>query len=163
MDSPLYQFLLCWVYLWVRKQEGPEGNLQTGDGEFNQLVKIDAGFSLVGSESVSLYANIYGGFNHRSNGFSDEIRYGAEMGAGILKNKMWLIGRFDAIESRNNEPSGAVDGSFFANNSEIQSITAEISYLINKSVGISASYGTAISGKIIYSAPSYSLGVFIKT
>ena len=57
---------------------GPERNLQTGDGEFNEMVRVDAGFSLVHSENISVYGNIYGGYNQRNKGFSDELRFGAE-------------------------------------------------------------------------------------
>jgi len=145
------------------KAGGAEKNLQTGDGEFNQMIRVDAGKSLAGSENYSIYGNIYAGFNNRNNGFSDEIRYGVELGLGVIEQKLWLTGKFDAIESRNNEEAGAVDGSFFANNSEVKAITAEVSYFLTKKFGISASYGTAISGRIIYAAPSYSFGVFIKT
>lgn len=142
---------------------GVERNLQTGDGEFNQMLRIDAGFPLAGTESFSLYANAYGGFNNRTNGFSDEVRFGAEVGIGVMKQKLWLVGRFDAIESRNNEPSlRAEAASFFASNSEVQSLTGELSYLITDKFGVSAAVATAISGKIVYAAPSYSIGVFVK-
>lgn len=144
------------------KAGGQEGNLQTGDGEFNQIFRIDAGIPIAGNESFSAYGNIYGGFNKRSGGFSDEVRYGVELGAGILDQKLWFTARYDVIKSRNNKPSGAIEGSFFANNSEVSSVTGELSYFINKKIGVSASYGTAVSGKIIYAAPSYSFGVFLK-
>ena len=144
------------------KAGGPEGNLQTGDGEFNQFLRIDAGFPLGGNESFSSYANVYGGFNKRNNGFSNEFRYGAEAGVGVLGQKLWLTGRLDVIQSQNNKESGAIEGSFFANNAEVTSLSAEVSYLFLKNVGASFTYGTAIDGKIIYAAPSYSVGVFLK-
>ena len=48
---------------------GSQGNLQTGDGEFNQLIQLDAGtgFPIGGTNG---YANVYVGFNNRTNGFS---------------------------------------------------------------------------------------------
>ncbi|MEE9371921.1 MAG: transporter [Saprospiraceae bacterium] len=151
------------VSIPIGEKAGGRGmNLQTGDGEFNQIVRVDAGFPLGNSDSFSTYGNIYGAFNKRNKGFSDEVRYGVELGIGILSQKLWLIGRYDALKSRNNKPSGPIEGSFFANNSEVTSITAEVSYLITDKFGVSASYGTAISGKIIYAAPSYSFGVFLK-
>ncbi len=141
---------------------GLAGNLQTGDGEFNQIFRIDAGIPLGGNDAFSAYGNVYGGYNLRIRGFSDEIRYGAELGIGIFSQKLYVTGRYDVIKSRNNEESGAIDGSFFANNSEVTSLTGEISYQITSKVGVSASYGTALDGKIIYAAPSYSFGVFLK-
>jgi len=141
---------------------GLAGNLQTGDGEFNQIFRIDAGIPLGGNDAFSAYGNVYGGYNLRNQGFSDEIRYGAELGIGIFSQKLYVTGRYDVIKSRNNEKSGAIDGSFFANNSEVTSLTGEISYQITSKVGVSATYGTALDGKIIYAAPSYSFGVFLK-
>ncbi len=49
---------------------GESGSLQTGDGEFNQLLQFDVskGFSL--GEKISLYANTYIGYNNPSKGFS---------------------------------------------------------------------------------------------
>lgn len=141
---------------------GVAGNLQTGDGEFNQIFRIDAGFPLGGNDYFSAYGNVYGGYNLRNRGFSDEVRYGAELGIGIISQKLWFTARYDVIKSRNNEPSGAIEGSFFANNAEVTSLTGEVSYQLNSKIGVSASYGTAIDGQIIYAAPSYSFGVFLK-
>ena len=142
---------------------GQEGNLQTGDGEFNQMIKIDAGFSLANTPNLSAYGNIYGGFNQRNKGFSDEFRFGAEVGLGFANQKFWLTGKLDILESRNNEESGQVEGaSFFASNSEFQSFTVEASYFVTEKVGIAVSAATAFSGRIIYSGKSYSIGVFMK-
>ena len=39
---------------------GSQGNLQTGDGEFNQILRLDAGTSIpIKAEGVSAYANVY--------------------------------------------------------------------------------------------------------
>jgi hypothetical protein len=142
---------------------GPQRNLQTGDGEFNQMIRLDLGVPLGGNDFFSAYGNIYGGFNNRTKGFSDEYRYGAELGAGILNQKLWLTGRYDRLKSRFNEESGQIDGaSFFASNSEFESITGEISYFFTDNFGVSAAIATALSGRIVYAAPSYSFGVFLK-
>ena len=67
------------------------------------------------------------------------------------------------MESRNNEEAGQVEGaSFFASNSEFTSFTAEVSYFITEQFGVSVSAATALSGRIIYAANSYSVGVFMK-
>lgn len=142
---------------------GPERNLQTGDGEFNQLLRLDAGIPILGSKTVSMYGNLYGGFNKRNKGFSDEYRFGAELGIGLINQKLYIIGRYDAVESRNNKPNGPIQGgSFFANNYEVHGLSAELSYEFTKGVGVAFGYSTAISGKIIYAAPAYTVGVFLK-
>ncbi len=141
---------------------GLEGNLQLGDGEFNQYVRIDAGipFELA---KLPLYTNFYAGYNNRTNGFSDEYRFGGEIGIGLLNKKLWIVGKSDVVQSTfNGNSAGQVNTSVFANNSEFIALTGEVNYEIVKNLGISASYSSAVAGKIIYAAPSYSFGVYLK-
>jgi hypothetical protein len=140
---------------------GSEQSLQTGDGEFNQMIKLDIGKSF-GNEKVGLYANVYGGFNNRTNDYSDEFRYGAELGLGLMSSKLWLVGRLAGVESFNNGKlaSEVVSTSIFANNAEFTTIGAEANFYITKNLGLSAGFATPLSGKIVYAAPSYSVGVF---
>lgn len=141
---------------------GKDLNLQIGDGEFNQLFQIDAGqgFQL---GSMSAYANAYVGFNNRTGGFSDEIRFGFEAGVAALSSKLWLIGRFDRLDSRQNGTLGntSTGTSIFSNNAEYSSVGVELSYKLTDSAGISAGMATAVAGKIILAAPSYTVGVFV--
>tara|TARA_R110002096_G_scaffold434692_1_gene657519 strand:- start:160984 stop:161880 length:897 start_codon:yes stop_codon:yes gene_type:complete len=141
---------------------GKNGNLQTGDGEFNQILKIDAGIPF-GIAKIPAYANIYSGFNNRSNGFSDEYRYGAEFGMGLKNKKLWLIGRITGVESLRNGSLGTDinSTSVFANNSEFTSYSLEAAYYINQKIGVSASFASAFRGEIIFASPSYSIGVFM--
>ena len=137
-------------------------NLQTGDGEFNQMLQIDTGTGFnIGKLPSYASANI--GFNNRSNGFSEEIRYGLEFGLNILNQKMWLIGRLNSIESLKNGDTAetTTSTSIFANNTEFSSAGIEVSYSLSKKFGVSASYITAFRGEIIAAAPSYSVGVFL--
>lgn len=141
---------------------GKDQNLQTGDGEFNQLFQIDAGsgFNL---GSLSAYANVHFGFNNRTSGFSDELRYGVEAGISTLNSKLWLIGRLNRVDSRKNGTLGnnSTGTSIFSNNAEYTSLGAEVSYKINDKVGLSAGIAGAIDGRIILAAPSYSVGIFV--
>lgn len=143
---------------------GMAGALQTGDGEFNQLLQIDAGsgFQL---GKISAYANVYAGLNNRTNGFSDEFRYGVEGGVTFAKNRFTAIGRLYGIKSFKNgdlpaERSNST--SVFANNSEHLTFSPELAYNINDKWGVSATYGIALSGRLIFASPSYSFGVFYK-
>ncbi len=141
---------------------GKEGNLQTGDGEFNQILKLDAGLPFsVGN--IPAYANVYSGFNNRSNGFSDEYRYGAEFGLGLKDKKLWLIARITGVESLRNGTLGTDinSTSVFANNSEFTSYSVEAAYYINTKLGVSASFASAFRGEIIFASPSYSVGIFL--
>lgn len=141
---------------------GSEGNLQTGDGEFNQMLQIDVGQGFNISESVSGYFSLYSGVNNRSNGFSDEFRYGLEAGVSFVGNKLWLIGRVNGVESfQNGETAATISStSIFSNNSEFTSYGVEAAYYVSKRIGFSASVASAFRGKVIAAAPSYSVGVF---
>jgi hypothetical protein len=142
---------------------GSQGNLQTGDGEFNQLIQIDAGtgFKL---GNLNAYANAYVGFNNRTNGFSDEIRYGVETGVQLFDNRLTLIARLIATKSlRNGLPTGLLNNAtIFANNAEFISFSPEIAWNFTENWGVAAGFATAFSGKLVYANPSYSVGVFYK-
>ncbi len=137
-------------------------NLQTGDGEFNQMVQLDAGSGYKVNDKISGYWATNIGFNHRTNGFSEEIRYGIETGFGLLNQKLWVIGRLTGVESlKNGETAESITStSIFANNTEFTSYSLEATYYITKRVGVSASFASAFRGEIIAAAPSFSVGVF---
>lgn len=144
-------------------QGGKANNLQTGDGEFNQMVQFDIGGGFNLSDKVSTYASAYSGINNRTKGFSEEFRYGVEMGAGFISNKLWLIGRLSGIKSFKNgdKRNGATSTSIFANDTEFTSVNIETNYYFTKKVGVSLSFTSAIKGEIIAAAPSYSVGFFL--
>ncbi len=140
---------------------GTEKNLQTGDGEFNQLLSIDAGTSFKLGKA-SGYATAYVGINNRTKGFSDEFRYGLEFGVGLLEKKLWLIARINAVESfKNGDTAESITStSIFANNTEFTSFGLEAAYYITKRVGVSAGFAGAFRGEVVAASPSYTVGVF---
>ena len=141
---------------------GSQGNLQTGDGEFNQILQIDAGSGFRLGKNVNAYTSAFVGVNNRSNDFSEEFRYGLEFGLGLLNQKLWLIGRLNGVESFKNGATAetVTSTSIFANNTEFSSYGVEAAYYITKKWGVSASIMSAFRGEIIAAAPSYSIGVF---
>jgi len=140
---------------------GDLGILQTGDGEFNQILRLDAGISYQLGKRTG-YGNAYLGYNNRSEGFSDEIRYGAEVGLNVLPNRLLALVRLYGISSlRNGDGNVLSDGSsFFANNSEHLTISPEINLLVTNRLGISAGLASILDGRIIFAGTSYSVGVF---
>lgn len=143
---------------------GAQENLQTGDGEFNQLLRLDAGTGFRLGE-VPAYVSAYAGFNQRTNGFSDEWRAGLEAGVRLFNEKLGLTGRMDILESlRNgaaaNNPTATT--SVFANNTEFLAISGELSYAIGDKWGVAAGVGGAVSGALIYAAPAYNVGVYVQ-
>ncbi|MCB0652548.1 MAG: hypothetical protein KDC85_14825 [Saprospiraceae bacterium] len=137
-------------------------NLQTGDGEFNQMVQIDAGTSLNFGKKVAGYTSAYVGFNNRTKEYSEEFRFGVELGAGFFNQKLWVTGRVGGIESFKNGATAASNNSttIFANNTEYISFSLETNYYMTKRVGVSAAFAGAWRGEIIAARPSYSVGIF---
>ena len=135
--------------------------LQTGDGEFNQMLQLDAGggFNL---GNISAYASAYVGVNNRTNGYSEELRSGIEVGLGLFEQKLWISTRLNIVESfKNGDTAETVTStSLFANNSEFTSLGIEASLYVTKNIGISAGVAGALRGEIIAAAPSYSVGIF---
>ena len=140
---------------------GTEENLQTGDGEFNQLFQVHAGTGFTIGQS-SAYASLLAGFNNRTNNFSDEWRYGIEGGVALFDQKLWTIFRLNGVESLKNGATAAsiTSTSIFANNTEYTSYAIELAYYLTTNLGISATYASAFRGEIIAAAPSYSFGIF---
>jgi len=137
---------------------GEQMNLQTGDGEFNQMLTLSAGKSL----ADNLYATASIGVNNRTKGFSDEFRFGLEAGLGIANNRIWLIGRLDGVNSfMNGETAATISStSVFSNNAEYVSIGGELNVYVTDKLGVSAGVATAVSGRIIAAAPAFTAGVF---
>ena len=140
---------------------GRDGSLQTGDGEFNQMLTLFASKSFK-LGSIYPFLTLYGGYNNRTNNFSDEIRYGIE--GGFSFKRLTLLARIDGVSSMQNGADNFNESgtSLFANNTEYVAFSPEIAYNVTESIGISASYGGAFSGRLIYANPSYSVGVFLK-
>ena len=141
---------------------GSDGSYQTGDGEFNQFLSTSLGYS-TNLGDLPFYAKSYVGFNNRSRGFSDEFRGGVEAGINLLNNKLWIISRLNILKSFKNGTLNAANanGSIFANNIEFTSFGFEAAYYITKKLGVSASFDSAFSGRIIAANPSFSGGIFL--
>ncbi len=132
--------------------------LQTGDGEFNQMLSFD-----VGTSFNSFYANAMVGFNNRTNGFSDEFRAGFEV--GYTQNKLTGLLRILNVTSLKNGDESTGDNSesgVFGNNVEFLSVTPEIIYSVKESFGVALSFGGAVSAKRILAGPNIAGGLFWK-
>ncbi|MFT6338108.1 MAG: hypothetical protein ACJA2S_004501 [Cyclobacteriaceae bacterium] len=139
--------------------KGSDQSLQTGDGEFNQMLRADFGTSFKVA-SKHLYLTGYFGLNNRTEGFSDELRYGLEVGVEL--GKIVLMTKTIVVGSLENETIS--DNLFFqgllANDTEYLIVSLEIAYNVRKKWGISINYAKAISGKLIYNQPSYTAGIY---
>ncbi len=136
---------------------GESGILQTGDGEFNQLIQLDISHSFY-PKKYYLSANV--GFNNRTRGFSDEFRFGAEV--GFLLNKFTPILKINSIFSFYNGDGNNVQNALFSNNTEYISPTVELNYMLKNKIGVSVSGGFAPYAKNIIASPNWGLGIFLK-
>jgi hypothetical protein len=143
-----------------RTADGDDPNaaeaLQTGDGEFNQLLKIETGHSL----GNGFYASTFGGINFRSRGFSEEIRLGGEI--GHVSEKFIAIVKIQRIQSlKNGEDSGDASLDIFNNNMELTSLAPELAYRFSDRWGISVNYTLYLEGVKTLANPNTTVGVFL--
>ncbi len=132
--------------------------LQTGDGEFNQMIRIDASHSF---HPLPLYASVYAAFNNRTESFSDEVRFGLELGATF--KKFIPIFKLDVVQSLENGDGSAAQNGVFSNNTEYISPSIELNYQLTDKIGISGSGGFAVAGQNILASPNYGLGIYLKS
>ena len=110
---------------------------------------------------VNLYMTVLAGYNHRTRGFSDEFRYGAEIGYTI--GKFTGIMRLHGVLPLDNGSNELMStNGVFNNKMEYLAYSPELIYNFSELIGISASIGKVFYGKRILANPSYSLGVFMK-
>ncbi|MEQ9300379.1 MAG: hypothetical protein RIF33_17530 [Cyclobacteriaceae bacterium] len=129
--------------------------LQSGDGEFNQMLTLE----LSRGFSSGWYATVLAGFNNRTNNFSDEIRYGGEV--GYSKGKVIPILKVYGVASlMNGDDLGVPNNGVFSNNIEYLSITPEVLYDVNGNFGVTAAIGLAAFAKRLLAAPNFMAGVY---
>lgn len=136
---------------------GESGILQTGDGEFNQFIRVDASHSFY---PKPIYVSAYSGFNNRTKDFSDEFRYGFEIGFPF--KKFIPIIKVNGVASFKNGEAINAQGSLFANNIEYLSPSLDLNYQLNAKIGISGAVAVAVFGRNVLNAPNYNFGVFMK-
>lgn len=139
----------------------PNG-LFTGDGEFNQMLQFDAGYGYFFRNRHTVYANVYGAFNHRTKGFSEEVRFGGELGFMLWK-RLFLAVKVNGIKSlKNNDATQAGGIGLFANNVEYLLYGPEVAYFIKERFGFSYQYTTATAVVNAVASPVHHVGFSIK-
>lgn len=138
---------------------GRTESLQTGDGEFNQMVSIDISHSFY---PFPAYLSINSGVNNRTKDLSDEFRYGIEAG---YTHKSWLtlLAKLYGVTSlRNGDPSTSPNQGLFSNNVEYLAISPEVILDFKNHYGFTANTSFAVSGQQILASPSFSVGAYLK-
>lgn len=129
--------------------------LQTGDGEFNQLFQVD-----VSTAYKSFYGTVTPGINNRTKGFSDEFRFGSEVG---YYNDYFLIAtKFNMLKSLFNGKDVVASSGIFSNNLEYTALTIEGSVFLTKHWGVTTGITKVYSARNILAVAPISFGIFYK-
>lgn len=134
--------------------------LLTGDGEFNQMLSLQLGHSFY---PKPLYFTGEAGVNNRSNGYSDEFRYEAEVGYTFGK-KLTVNFKINGVESFHNGDDAMQGGTggLFANNQEYLAYGPGVFYNFYKNVGVNARAAFASRGQNVLARPAFFVGIFLK-
>lgn len=129
----------------------------TGDGEFNQLINLQFGYSF-----YPLYATAELGFNNRSEGYSDEVRAMLEVGLSI-GGPLTIIGRTRVLHPLKNG-AGVGDAMAGVTVSDQRFLAFNINLVldITDTFGVDAGYETATNIRNLLKAPTLFFGAYLK-
>jgi hypothetical protein len=146
-----------WAGLPVGDNNQPNG-LLTGDGELNVGVKLLAGKSFY---PAPFYVTADIGYNRRSNNFSDEVLFNAEVGYAPIEQLYLLLTFAGKKSTKNGTAANASNGStgLYTNDQEYLALIPKIYFKFNEHYGVSAGISTAFSGKNVAATLVYNIGV----
>lgn len=154
-DKPVVMSISAWVGLPLGNPSGgTSGLIQTGDGEFNQMARLDAS----GAFGSGIYMSGYLGYNNRTEGFSDEVHFGGEV--GYVKKPFYVAVKLLGVESTMNGGTPSSDNGIFSNNVEYLSYGPEFGYFFNDKWGAIIGVQGAFYAKSVIAAPSIQAGIF---
>jgi len=133
--------------------------LQTGDGEWNQMITLDASHSFY---PKPFYITASLAFNNRTKGFSDEFHYGVEVGYNPSERFTAVLKTYIVNSLYNGNTDTSAANGIFSNNTEYFSFGPEIIYGLSDNIGLTAGGGFAFSGRQILAAPNWSIGAYLK-
>jgi protein XagA len=131
--------------------------LATGDGEFNQMIKL-----AIGTGKTRWWTQGAIGYNNRTKGYSSEFRYDLEFGYKFFNDRLLTILKINGVESLKNGTVAPSRTGLYSNDVVFAGIGPEILFFVNtkKTIGISARVAGSLRSQNILAAPSFSLGVF---
>lgn len=153
-------------YLWLglpfgESNGGIPSDLQTGDGEFNQVIGLVGSSGGDISDKVNVYGSLGFDFNHRGGDLSDEWSWKADVGVMLFK-KVVISYKLTNLKSLNNGAENTENpiGGIFSNNREYFAYTYEIGVNLDEHIGVTGTYSSVYSAKNIFANPAYSVGVY---
>lgn len=139
-------------------EEAQPNGLNTGDGEWNQIGALEAGYSFY---PVPAYLGASVGYNNHTQGFSDEVMYALE-GGYTFAGAVTIIARLRGVESLDNGDAGVRGGmGVNANNQRYLAYGAEVIYALTDTYGLSLGATSATRAQNVLAAPAFSAGVWL--
>ncbi len=135
------------------------GLLTSGDGEWNQMVALHAGYS---HSKAPVFAAVTIGFNNRTSSFSDEFRFNFEAGY-TFKSKATVILKSLNTRSLKNGNAAAAEGGIFSNDVSYSVLGPEV--LIEDlaaGIGLTGNYFFTLSGRNTVANDQFGVGLFYK-
>lgn len=134
-----------------------ENGLVTGDGEADTRLEFHYGHGFSG---VPLYLGLFAGYAKRFRGFSDEYRYGGELGYTFF-NRALLILKANGVRSRknNDDPFEQIGDGNLVNNQSYLAYGPELNVRITGGLGVSALLELAALAENVYAAPALTVGL----
>jgi len=110
-----------------------------------------------------LYLSAQVGFNNRTGGFSDEIRYATEIGFNFIPSMLQAL-KIHGVQPLENGDDFVYGGNygFHSNNQKYLAFGPELNYSFTKSIGISLGFESATNAANVPSALAYSFGIYFK-
>jgi hypothetical protein len=133
--------------------------LPTGDGEWNIWTKVYLSHSF---HPIPAYFTIDGGFNFRTQGFTNQYALGVEVGYKFF-DALWMTARVRRL-ALVNTPNSALSGAIgLGEGVEFNSVGLGLSYSLTQNFSVTAD---VIGGfgvlKNIYSSPGFNIGVAVE-
>lgn len=137
----------------------PTGGLILGDGEYNQALSLQYGYSFY---PVPGYFNVGVKYNNRNAGYSDEVYFSGEFGYSIKESFGASVKAvyLKSVENGSDNLLGGYAG-LYANNQEYITVTPELIYKLCDNMGVAANAGFGLTAKNIMNAVVYSVGIFL--
>jgi len=133
---------------------GTDSDLQTGDGEFNQLAGMQF---LLGLAQYKIFLSSYVAYNNRTKNYSDEIRYGFSV--NYCSNNFFAVARLNSLETLFNGTAPVSLNGVFSNHREFVSPGAEVTFRPSSSIGIFTSIDFYPLGRNTFAAADFSIGL----
>ncbi len=134
---------------------GNTGMLRSGDGEFNQMLQLEAGHQAPGSP---VRTSVMAGFNHRTRGFSHELHFRLE--STRCFGGKWAAGAgFEAVRSLLNGDAPEVSGTLFSNNVSYMSAGPTLLFQASKNLMFTGTARFVFAAKNTLASPLAAFGL----